>query len=254
MPYYAKKATAITDDLLLHRIGLSLKNNRIENYLLYWLLIETGATSTYLLTIKVADIRDKTTIKIPNRQTVAGVVVTRDEKISESLKDEITEYTQDKKDSDNLFPYDYTYFVFNTALKKACEVLRIEPINATHLKKTYYYRQYLIDRDIKKIKRRLCHITVEETWDFLGIPNLDVEMPSKDFEILDNIPINYVLSIKDATNSSLTYIEESVSSKNKPIATYHVYAEYLASLEVANRKLKDSLTVNLTEIYSSDKK
>ena len=254
MPYYAKKATAITDDMLLHRIGQALKYIRIENYLLYWLLIETGATNTFLLNIKVSDVKNKAYIKVPNRQTVAGVMVIREETLSQNLKEHLSEYIKGKNDSDNLFPYDYTYSVFYTALQKACQELRIEPINATHLKKTYYYRQYLIDRDIKKLKRRLCHNTVQETWDFLGIPNLDVEMPSKDFNILDDIPINYVLSIKDNINSSLTYIEECISSKNKPIATYHIYAEYLASLDAANIKFKTNLTAEFTEAYSFNKK
>ena len=248
MPYLSKKISAITDDTLLYRIGQVLFDYRIEDYLLYWMIIETGSQYAHLLQLKVADVKEKDIIEIPHKGSCPEKPITRKETLPPFLKQHLSDYLQGKKDNDLIFPKNYSYSMFIGSLRRACKTLNIDTINTTHLKKTYYYRQYLKDRDIKKLRRRLCHNSVEETWEFLGIPNLDVEMPSKNLPILDDIPFNYLVSVKDNVNSSLVMIEENISSKNKPISAYHEFAEYLALIDAASTSLKQKMAT----IYHSD--
>jgi len=248
MPYLSKKITAITDDTLLHQIGQTLADYRIEDYLLFWLIIETGAQYTHLLQFKVIDVKNKDIIEVPHKGYNLEKPITRKEIISPFLKEQLSKYIQGKKDDDLVFPKNYSYSMFIGSLRRACKTLNIDTINATHLKKTYYYRQYLKDRDIKKLRRRLCHNSVEETWEFLGIPNLDIEMPGKKMPLLDDIPLNYLLTVKDNVNSSLVMIEEHITSKNKPIAAYHDFAEYLALIDAASVNLKQKMATT----YHSD--
>lgn len=248
MPYLSKKITAITDDALLHKIGQTLSSYRIEDYLLFWLIIETGAQYSHLLELKVIDVREKDIIEVPHKGYCPQNPITRKENISPLLKQQLSDYMQNKKDTDLIFPANYSYSMFIGSLRRSCKALNIDTINTTHLKKTYYYRQYLKNRDIKKLRRRLCHNSVEETWEFLGIPNLETETPSKNMPILDNIPLNYLLSVKDNVNSSLVMIEEHLTSKDKPIAAYHDFAEYLAQIDVASTNLKQKMST----MYHSD--
>lgn len=248
MPYLSKKISAITDDTLLYKIGQALSDYRIEDYLLFWLIIETGSQYSHLLQLKVSDVKEKDVIEVPHKGSCAEKPITRKEVLPPFLKQQLSAYMQEKKDNDLIFPKNYTYSMFIGSLRRACAVLNIDSINTTHLKKTYYYRQYLKDRDIKKLRRRLCHNSVEETWEFLGIPNLDVEMPSKNMPILDDIPLNYLVSVKNNVNSSLIMIEENLFSKNKPIAAYHEFAEYLALIDAASTNLKQKMIT----LYHSD--
>jgi len=138
MPYLSKKITAITDDTLLHQIGQTLADYRIEDYLLFWLIIETGAQYTHLLQFKVIDVKNKDIIEVPHKGYNLEKPITRKEIISPFLKEQLSKYIQGKKDDDLVFPKNYSYSMFIGSLRRACKTLNIDTINATHLKKTYY--------------------------------------------------------------------------------------------------------------------
>lgn len=150
---------------------------------LFHLGINTGLRVSDLLRLKVKDVRGKSAIFIVMEKTEREVTVF----LNQYLREEIARYIEFKKDDEYLFTSregvnrPITRQRVSQVFTEARKALDIEKFNTHSMRKTFGYWYYQENRDIYYLMTLFGHTKQEQTLNYIGIYQDQVESTMKNF-------------------------------------------------------------------------
>ncbi len=168
----SKGGTPITSEYIIDLVADNIRKKRECYYIILRLILETGITLTNIPKLKVKDIKGETISFNPVHK-----YVTRVEKLSPELQEEIAEYTKGKGDDDLAFTAyrDNTKPLFERGFQKALtaasEFYNIEPpVTSERLRRTYIYNLLVKEHDLDKIRSITGCRSPKEVYEYLSLP------------------------------------------------------------------------------------
>jgi integrase len=154
----------------IEQIQEVLKKQSMRDWLLFTIGINSGLHLSDLLTLRVADLRDKNKVTIKEEKTGKEKTFV----INYQLKERISEYVRCKDDFDFLFPSQRTgkpikrirvYRILNEAAKQ----VGLHDIGTHTLRKTFGYHYYLRTKNISVLRDLFNHSAPSVTLRYIGV-------------------------------------------------------------------------------------
>lgn len=165
-----KTVQPIRNKELISKFKNELLKNGYRDYMLFVLGINTGLRISDILTLKVADVKDKTHIIITEKKTNK----TKRFLINTMLRKDINNYIEGMNDNEWLFPSRkgnkaITRIQAYRILNKVANKLDIEEIGTHTLRKTFGYWHYKQHKDVAILQDIFNHSAPSVTLRYIGI-------------------------------------------------------------------------------------
>ncbi len=173
----------IRDPEKIEAVKQELLKNGYRDYLLFVIGINTGLRIGDILSLQVADIKNKDHLCIAEEKTGK----TKRHFINDHLKRDIDAYIRNMDDNDYLFPSrngtnkPISRVQAYRILNKAAANVGIQEIGTHTLRKTYGYHQYQRNKDIVMLQNLFNHSSPSVTLRYIGIQQDDMDDMNRDF-------------------------------------------------------------------------